>query len=226
MPADRLGCSAARLGERRDASRPAGGLCQAAGGSLIWNKHGTIEYHLQQVKNTNLKWRELPSAKRHAYCERLSKLQGKGFGIPRVPSWNLFYNYNIEETLKDKMKYEYLHDDGDVFVHYSWERAFSIYGDVYPEWCLKFFSMMYLDRGVDRTKLMTKKCIWFRLCGVKKVLTLPEFAVLLGLYGEDELNPRLFAIYFTRLEVDDKLFNHEEFWQNIGKPTSTNLRTS
>nr|GEU73406.1 hypothetical protein [Tanacetum cinerariifolium] len=40
------------------------------------NKHGTIGYHLQQVKNTNLKWRELPSAERHAYCERLYKLQG------------------------------------------------------------------------------------------------------------------------------------------------------
>ncbi|GKG12225.1 hypothetical protein Tco_0346462, partial [Tanacetum coccineum] len=24
------------------------------------NKQGTIEYHLQQVKNANLKWRELP----------------------------------------------------------------------------------------------------------------------------------------------------------------------
>ncbi|GJZ65839.1 hypothetical protein Tco_0622535 [Tanacetum coccineum] len=29
-----------------------------------------------------------------------------------------------------------------------------------------------------------------------------------------------------RLEVDDKLFNHEAFWQRIGKPTSTNPRTS
>nr|GEZ35944.1 hypothetical protein [Tanacetum cinerariifolium] len=41
------------------------------------NKQGTIEYHLQQVKNYNLKWRELPSAERHAYCERLSKLQAE-----------------------------------------------------------------------------------------------------------------------------------------------------
>nr|GEX79719.1 hypothetical protein [Tanacetum cinerariifolium] len=86
------------------------------------------------------------------------------------------------------MKYEYIYDDGDVFIDYSWERAFSIYGDVYPEWCLEFFSMMYFDRGVDRS--------------------------------------RLFAIHFTRLEVDDKLFNHEAFWQKIRRPTSTNLRIS
>ncbi|GJW10896.1 hypothetical protein Tco_1576723 [Tanacetum coccineum] len=164
-----------------------------------WNKQGTIEYHLQQVKNANLKWRELPSAERHAYCERLSKLQGKGFGIPRVPSWTLFYGYNFEETLKNKMKYEYLHNDGYVFIDYSWEKALSIYGDVYPEWCLEFFS---------------------------KVLTLPEFAILSRLYEEGELNHRLFAIHFTKLEVDDKLFNHEVFWQRIGSPTSTNPRTS
>ncbi|GJZ34340.1 reverse transcriptase domain-containing protein [Tanacetum coccineum] len=67
------------------------------------------------------------------------------------------------------MKYEYLHNDGYVFIDYSWERALSIYGDVYPEWCLEFFSTMYFDKGVDRTKLMTEKCVWFRLCGVEKV---------------------------------------------------------
>ncbi|GKA12212.1 hypothetical protein Tco_0691758 [Tanacetum coccineum] len=177
----------------------AAGMGQRTG----WDKHGTIEYHLQQVKNANLKWREL-----------------------LMPSWTLFYNYNFEEYLKNKMKYEYLHDDGDVFVDYSWEGSLSIYGDVYLKWCLEFFLMMYFDRGVDRTKLMTEKCIWFRPCRVEKVLTLLEFAVLLGLYEENELNHRLFAIHFTRLEVDDKLFNHEAFWQKIGQPNSTNPRTS
>ncbi|GJY41796.1 hypothetical protein Tco_0429066 [Tanacetum coccineum] len=118
------------------------------------------------------------------------------------------------------MKYEYLHDDRDVFIDYSWERALSIYGDVYQEWCLEFFSTMYFDRGVDRTKLIIDKCIWFRLYKVEKVLTLPEFAVLLGLYEEDKLSHRLFATHFTRLEDDDKLFNHEACWQKIRKPTS------
>nr|GEY72104.1 hypothetical protein [Tanacetum cinerariifolium] len=92
----------------------------------------------------------------------------RGFGIPRVSSWTLFYNYNIEETLKNKIKYEYLHDDEDIFINYTCERALSIYEDVYPEWCLEFFSTMYFDRGVDRTKLMMEKCIWFRLSEVKK----------------------------------------------------------
>ncbi|GKB27991.1 putative ribonuclease H-like domain-containing protein [Tanacetum coccineum] len=158
-----------------------------------WGNEGYRTYKKVEVKNANLKWKELPSTERHAYCERLSRLQGKGFGIPRVPSWTLFYDYNIEENLKNKMKYEYLHDDEDVFVDYSWERALSIY------------EMLY---------------------GVEKMLTLPEFVVLLGLYEEDELNHGLFTIHFTKLEVDDKLFNHEVFWQKIRKLTSTNPRTS
>ncbi|GJT48085.1 hypothetical protein Tco_0974242 [Tanacetum coccineum] len=204
-PADRLEVRAGRLEALSGPvlfsfdTRLARGVLRSSPNPLISsfakrNKHGTIEYHLQQVKNTNLKWRVLPSAERHAYCERLSKLQVKGFRIPRVPSWTLFYNYNIEETLKNKMNYEYLHDDGDVFVDYSWERALLIYGDVYPEWCLEFFSTMYFDRGVDRTKLMMKKCIWFKLCGVEKVLTLLEFVVLLGLYEEDELSHRVWVL--------------------------------
>ncbi|GJY26202.1 ribonuclease H-like domain-containing protein [Tanacetum coccineum] len=141
------------------------------------NGRGTIEYQLQQVKNANLKWRELPSMERHAY-------------------------------------------------YYSWERALSIEGDVYPEWCSDFFSTMYFERGVDRTKLMTENSIWFRLCGQEHVLTLLEFAVLLGLYEESELDHRLFAIHFSKLEIDDKLFNHDEYWQKIKEPTRTNPRTS
>ncbi|GJX77234.1 hypothetical protein Tco_0324045 [Tanacetum coccineum] len=114
------------------------------------------------------------------------------------------------------MKFEYIHSDGDVLLDYSWERSLSISGDVYSEWCLEFVSTMYFDKGVDRTKLMTEKYIWFRLYGIEKVLTLPEFAVLLGLYEEEKLNHRLFAIHFTRLEVDDKSFNHEAFWLLVG----------
>ncbi|GJS09537.1 ribonuclease H-like domain-containing protein [Tanacetum coccineum] len=162
------------------------------------NSTGTIEYHLQQ-KNANLKWRELPSMERHAYCERLSKLQGKEIGTPRVADWNMFYVYGFDETLKELMKFEYIHSNGDVFVDYSWERALSINGDVYPEWCLEFFSMMYFDR---------------------------EFTILLGLYEESELEHRLFATHFTILEIDDKLCNHDAYWQIIGTPTSTNRRTS
>nr|GEU41694.1 hypothetical protein [Tanacetum cinerariifolium] len=146
--------------------------------------------------------------------------------IVSKPAYCNFKKRNKQGNFKNKMKYEYLHDDGDVFIDYSWERDLSIYGDVYLEWCLEFFSMMYFDKGVDRTNLMTKKCIWFRLFRVEKVLTLPEFMVLLGFYEEIELNHGLFPIYFTKLEVNDKLFNHEAFWQKIQKPTSTNPRTS
>nr|GEY61052.1 hypothetical protein [Tanacetum cinerariifolium] len=81
----------------------------------------------------------------------------------------------------EKFKMEYRHEDGDEFVYYSWERAFSIKEDVYREWCLEFFLTMYFERKVDRTMIIKEKCIWFRLCGEEHVFTLPEFAVILGL---------------------------------------------
>ncbi|GJS95821.1 hypothetical protein Tco_0802789 [Tanacetum coccineum] len=71
------------------------------------NGKKTITYTLKLVTNGHLKWRESPSGERHAYKERLSR--------------NL-------------MKMEYTHDDGNEFVDYSWERAFSIKGEVYPDW--------------------------------------------------------------------------------------------
>ncbi|GJX45812.1 hypothetical protein Tco_0262488 [Tanacetum coccineum] len=137
----------------------------------------------------------LPSVDRHAYCERLFKLQQKSIGAPRVADWTMFYVYTFNETLKELMKMEYLYDDRDVFVYYARERALSIEEDVYPKWCLEFFSTMYFERGVDRTKLITKKYVWFRLCGQEHVLTLSNFAVLLGYMGQFNAPLRNFLLF-------------------------------
>ncbi|GKC51802.1 hypothetical protein Tco_1074547 [Tanacetum coccineum] len=121
------------------------------------------------------------------------------------------------------MKLEYIYEgDGDVFVNYSWERALSIDDEVYPEWVLEFFLTIYFNKDVDKSTLMTKKCIWFRLCGNEHILTLPEFAVMLGLFTEDEVNHQLFGIHFGKLEVDDRQFDHRKYWTKVGKPTLTN----
>ncbi|GJX04854.1 hypothetical protein Tco_0190770 [Tanacetum coccineum] len=164
------------------------------------NKRNTITYSLQPVSNANLKWKDFPSVERHAYCEKLSKLQERSFGVPRVANWR----------------------DGDVFVDYSWERALSIDNEIYPEWVLEFFSTLYFDKDVDRTNLMKEKCIWFRLCGHEHILTLPEFAVVLGLFTEEEVEHHLFEVYFGKLEVDDKQFDYKDYWTRVGKPTLTN----
>ncbi|GJY39940.1 hypothetical protein Tco_0426304 [Tanacetum coccineum] len=122
------------------------------------NKRNTITYSLQPVSNANLKWKDLPSVERHAYCEKLSKLQERSFGVPRVANWRLFDGYGFEDTLREMMKLEYIYEgDGDVFVDYSWERALSIDNEIYPEWVLEFFSTLYFDKDVDRTNLMKEK---------------------------------------------------------------------
>nr|GEY31002.1 hypothetical protein [Tanacetum cinerariifolium] len=73
------------------------------------------------------------------------------------------------------MKLEYIYKgDGDVFVDYSWERALLINDEVYPEWVMEFFSTMYFDKDVDKSNLMTEKC----------------------LFTEDEVNHRLFSVHF------------------------------
>ncbi|GKB51761.1 retrovirus-related pol polyprotein from transposon TNT 1-94 [Tanacetum coccineum] len=160
------------------------------------NKRNIITYSLQPVSNANLKWRDLPSVERHAYCEKL-----------------------------EMMKLEYIYEgDGYIFVDYSWERALSRDNEIYPEWVLEFFSTLYFDKDVDRNNLMKEKCIWFRLCRYEHILTLPEFAVVLGLFTKDEVKHRLFEIYFGRLEVDDKQFNHNDYWTRVGKPTLTNYK--
>ncbi|GJU63322.1 hypothetical protein Tco_1245157 [Tanacetum coccineum] len=147
---------------------------------------------MQPVSNANLKWRDLPFVERHAYCDKLSKLQERSFGVPRVANWYLFDGYGFEDTLREMMKLKYIYEgDGDVFVDYS-------------------------------NNLMKEKCIWFRLCGHEHILTLPKFVVVLGLFTEEEVEHRLFEVYFGKLEVDDKHFDHKDYWTKVGKPTLTN----
>ncbi|GJZ45813.1 hypothetical protein Tco_0593409 [Tanacetum coccineum] len=168
------------------------------------NKRNTITYSLKPVFNANLKWKDLPSIKRHAYCEKLSKLQERSFGVPRVANWRLFDGYGFEDTLREMMKLEYIYEgDGDIFVNYSWERALSIDNEIYPEWVLELFSTLYFDKDVDRNNLMNEK-----------------FA--LGLFTEDEVEHHLFEVYFGKLEVDDKHFDHKDYWTRVGKPALTN----
>ncbi|GJU73996.1 retrovirus-related pol polyprotein from transposon TNT 1-94 [Tanacetum coccineum] len=125
------------------------------------NKRNTITYSLQPVSNANLKWKDLCSVERHAYCEKLSKLQERSFGVPRVANLRLFDGYGFEDTLREMMKLEYIYEgDGDVFVDYSPERALLIDNEIYPEWVLEFFSTLYFDKDMDRTSLMKEKCIW------------------------------------------------------------------
>nr|GEX26030.1 hypothetical protein [Tanacetum cinerariifolium] len=131
---------------------------------------------------------------------------------------------NCDETLKDLMKMEYTHVDGDVFVVYSW-KEFSLLKEMCTQ-SGEFFSTMYFERGVDKTKIMTEKCIWFRLCGEEHVLTLPEFVVLLGLYEPSDMKHRFFDIHFNNLEINDNGFDHNEYWKKIREPTRTNKRTS
>nr|GEV96278.1 hypothetical protein [Tanacetum cinerariifolium] len=187
------------------------------------NKKNTITYSLQLVSNGNLKWKDFPSIERHTYYERLSKLQDRSIGVPRVGNWGMFNAYGFKDTLRNMMKLEYIYEgDGDVFIDYSWEKALSINDEVYLEWVLEFFSTMYFYKDVDKSNLMTKKCIWFRLCINKHILTLLKFAVVLGLFTKDEVNHRLFSVHFGKLEVDDMQFDHREYWTKVGKPTLTN----
>ncbi|GJR21483.1 hypothetical protein Tco_0970010 [Tanacetum coccineum] len=136
------------------------------------------------------------------------------FGVPRVANWYLFDGYGFEDTLREMMKLKYIYEgDGDVFVDYSWERALGLIMEIfYPEGCRKFFSILYFDKDVDRNNLMKEKCIWFRLCGHEHILTLPKFAVVLGLFTEEEVE----QVYFGKLEVDDKQFDYKDYWTRVG----------
>ncbi|GKD58295.1 hypothetical protein Tco_1295804, partial [Tanacetum coccineum] len=141
-----------------------------------------------------------PSQTADKLCWAARGVLSWSFRVPRVANWCLFDGYGFEDTLREMMKLEYIYEgDRDIFVDYSWERSLSIDNEIYPEWVLEFFSTLH-----------------------EHILTLPEFAVVLGLFIEDEVKHHLFEIYFGKIEVDDKQFDHKNYWTRVGKPTLIN----
>ncbi|GKA13063.1 hypothetical protein Tco_0692609 [Tanacetum coccineum] len=181
---------------------------------------GSKKNYLQPITHEYLKWSRLSAGEKNAYNERLSTLQTRQFGIPRLVNWNVFEEYGCEDALMDMMKIEYMNEDGYLFLDRSWENVFSNGEKFYREWFLKFYSKMYFNRKVNRNKIMTEKCIWFRLCGKEHVYTLIEFAVLLGLYCQSEVQHSLFETHFVRLMTNDKGFNYDAYWNRTGQPTT------
>ncbi|GJR87895.1 hypothetical protein Tco_0211906 [Tanacetum coccineum] len=53
-----------------------------------------------------------------------------------------------------------------------------------------------------------------------------EELVFRGLYEPDDINQRLFQAHFSRLETNDKEFNHVEYWNKIGDPKDRRKRSS
>ena len=37
--------------------------------------------------------------------------------------------------------------------------------DVYREWCLEFFSTLFMNESIKTDNITKEVCVWFRLCG-------------------------------------------------------------
>ena len=101
---------------------------------VLRNSKERVTYQVNSERNDNLKFRNLPSEEKHAYREILSMFQKRKISVPRLIDWSLFADYGCEMQLREMMRMSYVYPgDGDEFIDLSWERAFSIYEDVYRE---------------------------------------------------------------------------------------------
>ena len=57
---------------------------------------------------------------------------------------------------------------------------------------------MYFEIKGNGNNIMKEVCVWFRF-GKEHAYTLPEFAIVLGLYEAYEIKHRLFEVHFGSL---------------------------
>ncbi|GJX41475.1 hypothetical protein Tco_0256465 [Tanacetum coccineum] len=93
----------------RGPSRTTDKLCRAARGAL-----SQLCSNLNRHKSRKATLPNPLIAGYMVYCEKLSKLQERSFGVPRVANRHLFDGYCFEDTLREMMKLEYIYEgDGD-----------------------------------------------------------------------------------------------------------------
>ncbi|GJY96207.1 hypothetical protein Tco_0512568 [Tanacetum coccineum] len=168
------------------------------------------------VKSDHLKWSSLDSCAKEAYNERLSKLLTRSISLPKYVDWELLKDYGIKQDLVGMIMISYKVASIGEFKCHVIKRALKIKEETYKEWRLEFFLTIHFNQ-IRKEEFMDKKCIWFRLCGREHNYTLMEFAKVLGLYTEEELEDPLFARYFKSLDIDEDSFNHMRYWMFIGK---------
>ncbi|GKC43551.1 hypothetical protein Tco_1061273 [Tanacetum coccineum] len=100
--------------------------------------------------------------------------------------------------------------DKEIFTSVAWIRSFNINEQIYVELYHEFYSTYEFDEVYADDELQTKKIIKFRLDGRAHILTLLEFARLLGLYQAVELDEEGFNVYFKGGLRIDEHFNTQE----------------
>ena len=77
-----------------------------------------------------------------------------------------------------------------------WTRAFTIREDIYPEWVMEFYSTLVITNQISVENIDTDEVIFFRLGGVQRRCTSPEWGRLTGLFSRAEArNARLMRAY-------------------------------
>nr|GEY87048.1 hypothetical protein [Tanacetum cinerariifolium] len=141
---------------------------------------------------------------KQAYNARLAKLQVRNIATLKLVDWSMMDEIGFHLELTKMFRIRFKEDDELLFTCRAWWKAFKVKEDVYKEWCLEFFSTLWVDEKIKVENITSEVCIWFRLCGRNYEFALLDFTVLLGLYTEDEINKPKFK---ARLEAGEMNFD-------------------
>lgn len=78
--------------------------------------------------------------------------------------WDVLNDIHVSRDLKKMLKVEYMVDNELIFTCRAWLRAFNVQEDVYHEWCLEFFSTLFMNESIKTDNITKEVCVWFRLC--------------------------------------------------------------
>ncbi|GJX45782.1 hypothetical protein Tco_0262458 [Tanacetum coccineum] len=187
---------------------------------IKFSKRGVVNPDALQVQPTSnppLQWNECSDIEKQAYNARLAELQVRNIATPKLVDWSVLDEIGFHLELKKMFRIIFKEDDELVFTCRAWWKAFKVKEDVYKEWCLEFFSTLWVDKQIKVENITSKVCIWFRLCGRNYEFTLSDFGVLLGLYTEDEINEPKFRAYLEAGEINFDKFPIKSFWESISK---------
>ena len=169
-------------------------------------------------------WLQWPGADKYEKIRlnnKLAEIQKHPINPPRLMDWDMLQTLGIQGEINRLLTTICRYPGGEFHVP-MWDRVFRINEPVFREWCLEFYSSLWVDDDFNQSDIPVQKLIHFRCGGKQRHCTIAEFGFLSGMFTREELaDPRLIQ-FINNAVIDTSGFAYgspEEFWTEIsGKP--------
>ena len=116
---------------------------------------------------------------------RLAEIHMRAINRPKIIDADVFAALDIDDDFGMMFTTRLRVGNGEYDIN-PWTRAFTVREDIYPEWVMEFYSSLVITNQISVENIDTDEVIFFRLGGIQRRYTFPEWGRLTGMFTRAE----------------------------------------